>query len=112
MRRSGGRRQTSYTEDGFFFDFEELRFLKDGRELSLSVNEQRLLRLLVEHPGQLLTRNVLIDRIWSDDGSFVDENALSVTVNRLRGKLEEKGKASYIQTVYGQGYLWKKSRES
>ena len=112
MRRSGGRRQTAYTEDGFFFDFEELRFLKDGRELSLSVNEQRLLRLLVEHPGQLLTRNVLIDRIWSDDGAFVDENALSVTVNRLRGKLEEKGKASYIQTVYGQGYLWKKSRES
>ena len=44
-----------------------------------------------------------------DGGEYVDENALSVTVNRLRSKLEDKRDAySYIQTVYGQGYTWKK----
>ena len=77
--------------------------------LVLSLNEQKLLRLLVANKGQLLTREVLIDRLWSDGGEFVDENALSVTVNRLRSKLENKGeKVTYIQTVYGQGYMWKR----
>ena len=50
-----------------------------------------------------------MDRLWSDSGEYVDENALSVTVNRLRSKLERKKEgATYIQTIYGQGYMWKK----
>lgn len=96
-------------EDDFSFDFEKLVFTKEQRELMLSVNEQRLLKLLVVNRGRLLTRNVLMDRLWSDGGEYVDENALSVTVNRLRSKLEDKKSGiSYIQTVYGQGYLWKR----
>lgn len=98
-----------YEEDGFFFDFGSLTFSREGRAISLSVNEQRLLRLLVENRGRILTRNVLIDRLWSDGGEYVDENALSVTVNRLRSKLEDKkGGISYIRTIYRQGYMWKK----
>ncbi len=73
------------------------------------MNEHRLLRLLIENRGRVLTRSVLVDRLWSGGGEYVDENALSVTVNRLRSKLEDKRDAySYIQTVYGQGYTWKK----
>lgn len=79
----------------------------------MSVNEQRLLKLLVENRGRVMTRDVLIDRLWSDGGEYVDENALSVTVNRLRGKLEEKkDRFSYIQTVYGQGYMWKREEKA
>ena len=63
--------------------------------------EQRLLRLLVEHRGQTLSREVLLDRVW-DGGEFVDENALSVAVNRLRAKLAD----APIRTVYGLGYQW------
>lgn len=101
--------KSAYKEDGFLFDFEKLTFEKEGREISLSVNEQKLLRLLIENKGRIMTRNLLQDRIWSDGGEYVDENALSVTVNRLRSKLEMKnGNASYIQTIYGQGYVWKK----
>ena len=75
----------------------------------LSVNEQRLLKCLVEGRGSVLTRERLIDYLWNGDGEFVDENALSVTVNRLRSKLEEKKDGiSYIQTVYGQGYTWRR----
>ena len=52
---------------------------------------------------------VLVDRLWSGGGEYVDENALSVTVNRLRSKLEDRKDAySCIRTVYGQGYMWKK----
>lgn len=56
-------------------------FARDGVPLELSKTEQRLLRLLVEHRGQTLSREVLLDRVW-DGGEFVDENALSVAVNR------------------------------
>ena len=50
-----------------------------------------------------------MERIWQEGSDYVDENALSVTINRLRSKLEDKKcGGTYIQTVYGQGYMWKK----
>lgn len=113
MRRARSQSAYVYEEDGFLFDFGSLVFTKKGQEVSLSVNEQRLLRLFVENRGRVLTRNVLIDRLWSDGGEYVDENALSVTVNRLRSKLEDKRNGiSYIKTIYGQGYMWKKEDKS
>lgn len=115
MRRGRIQSQSSYVyeEDGFLFDFGSLVFTREGQPLSLSVNEQRLLRLFVENRGRVLTRNVLIDRLWSDGGEYVDENALSVTVNRLRSKLEDKrDDISYIKTIYGQRYMWKKGDKS
>ena len=66
------------------------------------------MRLFVKNPGQTLSRERLVDVIWSDGGRFVDENALSVTVNRLRHKLEGKKGICPIQTVYGLGYVWEK----
>ena len=72
----------------FLFDFDAMVFARDGVPLELSKTEQRLLRLLVEHRGQTLSREVLLDRVW-DGGEFVDENALSVAVNRLRAKLAD-----------------------
>lgn len=113
LLRRGGQNTDRYEEDGFCIDFEKLVFTKNERELALSVNEQRLLRLLAENRGRVLTRSVLMDRLWSDGGEYVDENALSVTVNRLRSKLEDKREGiSYIQTVYGQGYMWKKEEKN
>ena len=112
IRRGRSQGADIYEEDGFHFDFGGLVFTKNGQEITLSVNEQRLLRLLTENRGRVLTRNVLVDRLWSDGGEYVDENALSVTVNRLRGKLEEKKDGiSYIQTIYRQGYMWKKETQ-
>lgn len=109
LRRKEKLSSQEYREDDFVFDFARLLFSKGAEKLILSPNEQKLLRLFLENKGRLLTREVLIDRIWSDDGEFVDENALSVTVNRLRGKLESKEDTiSYIHTIYGQGYMWKK----
>lgn len=92
------------------FSFEEMRFYKGDRELIFSRTEQRLLQLLVENQGIILTRDCLIDRLWSDGAEYVDENALSVAVNRLRGKLEEDG-SGHLQTIYGKGYLWRLIKE-
>lgn len=113
--RSGQSRSRKAGEcveiDSFKFDFEHLTFYKDGKELFLSRTEQRLLRLLVSHPGRKWERETLLDGLWGNDREFVDENALSVTVKRLRDKLEEdSAHPKYIKTVYGVGYMWENGR--
>lgn len=93
--------------DDFRFDFERMEFYRGNREVVLSKTEQKLLRILVMNRGITLSRNELIDRIWTDGAEYVDENALSVTVKRLRDKLEETpAKPRYLKTVYGIGYTW------
>ena len=93
--------------DGFSFDFEAMEFLREEQPVELSKTEQRLLRLLVESRGQTLPREVLLERIWPDGPAYVDENALSVTVRRLREKLEaDPSNPQYIKPVYGVGYTW------
>lgn len=93
-----------YEIDDMVFDFEKLTFKKGEEELFLSVNEQRLLKVFLDNKGMILTRDTLIERLWGDSGEYVEENALSVTVNRLRSKIESSGGAKHINTVYGQGY--------
>ena len=97
-----------YEDERFQFFYDEMRYLADGQEIVLSKTEQKLLKLFTEHIGQTLTRKQLIDTLWTGDRKYVDENALSVTVNRLRRKLEGKGRECPIQTVYGLGYVWEK----
>ena len=89
----------------FYFDFENMIFRKKGQSVELSKNEIRLLHFLLDNEGKILARERLIDYVWQNQ-EFVDENALSVTIKRLRDKLESK-EEKYIQTVYGIGYMWK-----
>ncbi len=92
----------------YSFDFARMIFSIDGEEVSLSKTEQRLLKMLVSNRGITLSRDDLIDRLWTDGAEYVDENALSVTIKRLRDKLKAK---DYIKTVYGLGYMWVKDNE-
>ena len=89
--------------DSFCFDFDHMEYTIRGQKIELSKTEQKLLRLLVENRGRTLSRELLVDRIWTDGADYVDENALSVTVKRLRDKLETP---TYIKTIYGIGYTW------
>jgi len=107
--RKGGARQSpdDFRCDEFTFAFEKMEFHKARKPVELSKTEQKLLRLLVENRGRTLQRSELVDRIWTDGSEYVDENALSVTVKRLRDKLEDKhSEPKYIKTVYGIGYSW------
>ena len=91
----------------FAFDFERMDFRRDGRLVELSKTEQKLLRVLVENRGHAVPRATLVDRVWTDGAEFVEENALSVTVKRLRNKLEaDPSRPEYLKTVYGIGYTW------
>lgn len=107
LRRQDGRQEEVMRSKVFTFDFSKMQFWKGEQELELSKTEQKLLKILVENKGITMARSTLVDRIWTDGADYVDENALSVTVRRLRGKLEdEPSKPKYIKTVYGIGYVW------
>lgn len=107
LRRGSAGVPSRYDSDGFIFDFDTMEFRRDGRPIELSRTEQKLLRILVENRGQTVPRGVLMDRIWTDGAAYVEENALSVTVKRLRDKLEEApSHPRYLKTVYGVGYTW------
>lgn len=94
----------TFTWQDFSFDFENMIFCRGNMQVELSKTEQKLLRLLVSNAGVTLSREKLIDRIWTDGAEFVEENALSVTMKRLREKLP----GIPVKTVYGIGYVWEK----
>ncbi|MGN0608128.1 MAG: response regulator transcription factor [Oscillospiraceae bacterium] len=101
--RRGNAPQKRFVCGGFVFDFERMEFSANGVPAELSKTEQKLLRILTENAGVTVSRERLVDRIWTDGAEYVDENALSVAVNRLRNKL---GAQEHIKTVYGVGYVW------
>ena len=107
LRRGMSAKASCIEIDGFRFDFDRMEFRKAGQIIELSKTEQKLLRILVENRGQTLPRSTLVDRIWTDGSEYVDENALSVTVKRLRDKLEDTPSSpQHLKTVYGIGYVW------
>lgn len=106
LKNAGKGRKEAYRFGELYFCFEDMLVKRGEEEIVLSKTELKLLQLLVENRNIVLGRERLIDKIWTDGAEYVDENALSVTVNRLRAKLKESGEG-YLQTVYGKGYIWK-----
>ncbi len=95
------------TVDNLILDFDKMEFTKDNNKINLSKTEQKLLKMLIKNKGRVLTREQLIDNVWDNDSEFVEENALTVNIKRLREKIEDnKSKPKYIKTVYGIGYIF------
>ena len=98
------RELTTVKIDAYVFDFVKMQFSYKDTLIELSKTEQKLLWCLVNNRGVTLSRSFLIDFIWTDGAEYVDENALSVSIKRLRDKLSAQ---QYIKTIYGIGYTWK-----
>ena len=79
----------------------ESRVYKNNHEVELTVSEYNLLLQLLENKNRTVTRTILLEKIWDVNGDFVNDNTLSVTIKRLRNKLEDD---SFIKTVRGIGY--------
>ena len=75
-----------------------------GEKIPLTKNEYRILFCLMENKGKVVSREKLMEKLWETD-AFVDENALTVNVGRLRKKLEAAGLESFITTKFGVGYV-------
>ena len=86
------------------------RALLRGEPLDLTITEYRLLYLFVQNTNQILTRNIILERLWDGSGDFVDDNTLSVYVRRLREKIEKNPfYPEHLITVHGFGYQWKEA---
>ena len=94
-------------EGEFEFDFEKMLVTKNKVNVVLSPIEFKILKKLVQSKSQIVTRQALIDSIWDNDGEYIEEHALTVNINRLRSKIENKSSShKYIKTIYGMGYMW------
>lgn len=93
--------------NGIVIKLDENRVLKENRGIELTVSEYRLLILFMKNPNMILTRPLILNRLWDENSSFVDDNTLSVYVRRLRSKIEDDPQnPTYISTVRGVGYKW------
>ena len=107
LRRSPARNEPEYKDSIFLFRFETMEFNKNGISIELSKTEQRILYLLTSNPNIIITRERLLEWVWPEGTEYVEDNALSVAIRRLRDKLEDdSSNPQYIKTVYGKGYMW------
>lgn len=104
------RRSYDFVSNHNILEYQGVRFNLDDNtvcfqssQMELSKNEAKILRLLMEKKGTIVSRDRLMEYLWKTD-FYVDENALSVNVNRLRKKLESIGIVDFIQTKKGLGY--------
>ena len=84
-------------------DIEHLKVFYGEKEIELTRNESRILSMLIRNHDKIVNRTRLMKALW-DDESFVDDNTLTVNVNRLRRKLETIGLEGYVKTIKGEGY--------
>ena len=94
-----------YDDGRLFLDFSEQSAALNGKPLTLSPMEYKMLYLFCQNPRQVLTRQRLLERLWDVDEKFVDEDTLTTSISRIRGKIEAEGD-TYIKTIYGIGYQW------
>lgn len=109
LRRSGNFNQTDTELDsgGITVRLLSGEVYKNGEKIELTANEYKLLRLFMEHPGQVLSPEQILGKLWDCEGDYVDGNTLTVYIRRLRTKIEDDpGKPKRIVTVRRMGYKW------
>ena len=89
---------------GALLDLNDHTLSFNGEDIPLTKNEYRILSCLMEQKGKVISREKLMERLWETD-QFVDENTLTVNINRLRKKLDSAGLTHFITTKFGVGYL-------
>ncbi|MCM1272661.1 MAG: response regulator transcription factor [Clostridium sp.] len=109
IRRSSyreGRSQNVYSFGSHEFHVDEFALFKGGKTVECTTSELKLLRILLMNAGNVLERRTMLEKLYDIDGEFIDDNTLSVYMKRLRDRLGED--SSYIETVRGVGYRFKK----
>ena len=97
--RSSAQQTENLWSDGFLtLDFSTLTAIRGNEKIIVTSNEYKLLKILTENAGNVLTRQTLLERLWDVDTNFVDDHVLTVTINRLRTKIEDNTH-TYIKTV-------------
>ncbi|AKA69078.1 MULTISPECIES: response regulator transcription factor [Clostridium] len=107
LRRNISSSSSKIVSGNIAFYTEEMKVLKDEKQIDLSKTELRLLKYLMINNGQIIKKEQLLNELWDLDGDFVDSNTIAVNIRRLREKIElNPSKPKYIKTVRGIGYIW------
>ena len=101
----GGER-VQYDDGHLKIDFDTMTASLGGEPLTMTPTEFKILRLLISNAERVMTKTLLLEKVWDSTGNFVDEHAVAVNINRLRRKIESE-EWVYIKTLYGMGYQWK-----
>ena len=101
----GGER-IQYDDGHLKIDFDAMAASLGGEPLTMTPTEFKILRLLIANAERVMTKTLLLEKVWDSTGNFVDEHAVAVNINRLRKKIESE-EHPYIKTLYGMGYQWK-----
>lgn len=104
MRRISDSNMLTLVSSDISVSLQEMKAYKKEEPLQLSKKELQLLILLMEHGGQILSKEQILEHIWDCDGQFIDDNTVSVNISRLKSKLGN----GYIENVRGMGYIWVK----
>ncbi len=94
-----------FTYKDLSLHYEKMKVTVNNKEIKLTPTEYRLLELLSKNKGRVLTKEVLLEKIWDNSGNFVDENTVNVNITRLRKKIDCNN-VNYITTVFGIGYTF------
>lgn len=106
LRRSGSE-ENCFLYRGLEIDWDSKCVSVSGVSIKLTAKEYRLLELLARNKGQVLTKESILENVWDIDGQFVVENTVSVTVNRLRRKIEpDPANPVFVKNVFGLGYTF------
>ena len=107
LERSRGLRKKRLYSGTLIIDAEAMKVYSSDQEIVLTKNEWRLLCMLTEHPGRILSKRQILEHLFDSDGNFVNDNAVAVNINRLRDKIEpDRAAPAYIKNVRGLGYVW------
>ena len=107
LKRSESASWQIYVSGSLMYNFETKILTRNGEIVELTVLESRMLELLLNNRGIVLTRDRILDKIWDSDERYVESRKLNVTIRRLRMKVEDNPENPvYIKTVFGLGYKW------
>lgn len=107
LKRTNIQEKAIFKYRDITFDYNMMILKKKEEIIKLTTTEYKLMELLTKNKGQVVSRQIILEKLWDADGNFVDENALSVNIRRLRQKIEDDPKnPKYIITIFGIGYTW------
>lgn len=107
LRRVSGEEPQIFCYEGLSIDFERKQVKCDGTAINLTPKEYRLLELLARNRKKVVTKRMMLEQIWDEDGSFVEENTVNVTLGRLKKKIEpDPSHPIYVKNVFGLGYTF------
>ncbi len=107
LRRTEKSKNAVFSYKGLTIDFSKKQVKCDNKMVHLTAKEYKILELLVKNQNKIITKTIILEKVWDQYGLFVEENSFHVTLNRLRKKIEpDSRKPIYIKNVFGLGYIF------